>query len=64
MKTEFVLLSGIKVGKYYNLITFCQGVRYYDIMIGMIDKKQIDKTISLGKLIEIRQYGRTYDPDI
>jgi hypothetical protein len=64
MTTEFSLLSGVRVGKYYKIITFYQGVRYYDVMMGVIDNKKIHETNTVGKLIEIRQYGRSYDPDI
>jgi hypothetical protein len=64
MTTEFSLLSDIRVGKYYKTITFLVGVRYYDIMMGVIDNNKIHETNTLGKLLEIRQYGRQYDPDI
>ena len=32
--------------------------------MGIIDNKKIMEKNTVGKLIEIRQYGRTYDPDI
>jgi hypothetical protein len=64
MTTEFVLLSGVRVGKYYKIISFYEGVRYFDVMMGVIDNKKIMEKNTVGKLIEIRQYGRTYDPDI
>jgi hypothetical protein len=64
MTTEFTLLSGVRVGNYYKVITFYQGVRYFDIMMGVIDNKKIHETNTLGKLIEIRQYGRSYEPDV
>ena len=61
---EFVLLSGVRVGKYYKLITFRNGIRMTEIQLGKTDKKNVDMTETLGRLIEIRQYGRSYDPDI
>lgn len=61
---EFVLLSGIRVGKHYKLITFRNGIRMTDIQLGRTDKKYVDLAETLGKLLEIRQYGRPYDPDI
>jgi len=61
---EFVLLSGVSVGKYYKLITFRNGVRMTDIQLGRTDKKYIDVAETLGKLLEIEIYGRPYDPDI
>ena len=64
MTTEFVLLSGVRVGKHYKIISFYEGVRYFDVMMGVIDNKKIMEKNTVGKLIEIRQYGRTYDPDI
>jgi hypothetical protein len=64
MTTQFVLLSGIRVGKYYKIINFYEGIRYYDIMMGVIDNKKIMETNTLGKLVEIQQHGRQHDPDI
>jgi len=61
---EFVLLSGVSVGKYYKLITFRNGVRMTDIQLGRTDKKYLDVAETLGKLLEIEIYGRPYDPDI
>jgi hypothetical protein len=61
---EFVLISGLRVGKYYKLITFRNGIRMSDIQLGRTDKKYLDLSETLGKLLEIRQYGRSYDPDI
>jgi hypothetical protein len=61
---EFVLLSGVRVGKYYKLITFRNGIRMTEIQLGRTDKKNLDLAETLGKLLEIRQYGRQYDPDI
>ena len=61
---EFVLLSGVRVGKYYKLITFRNGIRMTEIQLGRTDKKNLDLAETLGKLLEIRQYGREYDPDI
>jgi hypothetical protein len=61
---EFVLLSGVRIGKYYKLITFRNGIRMTDIQLGRTDKKNMDLAETLGKLKEIRQYGRPYDPDI
>jgi hypothetical protein len=62
--TEFCLLSGLRVGRYYKVITFQDGVRYFEILMGKIDTKKITCTDTLGKLLEIRQYGRPFDPDL
>jgi hypothetical protein len=35
-----------------------------EIQLGMTDKTNIKETMPLGKLVEIMQYGRPYDPDI
>jgi hypothetical protein len=64
MSTSFVLLSGVRPGRYYNLIEFRHGVRMTDIQLGKTDNKNIVSTTKLGKLAEIRQYGRYYDPEI
>jgi hypothetical protein len=61
---EFVLLSGVRVGKFYKLITFRNGIRMTEIQLCRTDKKNVDLAETLGKLLEIRQYGRPYDPDI
>jgi hypothetical protein len=64
MTTRVVLLSDLRENKYYNVITFGQGIRMKDIMLGKINNKYIKSTVKLGKLIKIQQYGRLYDPDI
>jgi hypothetical protein len=61
---EFVLLSGVRVGKHYKLITFRNGICMTEIQLGRTDKKHVELAETLGKLLEIRQYGRPYDPDI
>ena len=35
-----------------------------DIQLGITDTKNICSVKDLGKLIEVRQYGRPYDPEI
>jgi hypothetical protein len=64
MTTEILLLSELRVGKHYKLITFRHGIRMTDIQRRRIDNKNIDQAETLGELLEIRQYGSTYDPDI
>jgi hypothetical protein len=64
MTTEFSLFSQIKEGRYYNLITFNNGIRMVDVQLGKTSNTNIKETIKLGKLVEIRQHGRPYDPDI
>jgi hypothetical protein len=64
MTTEFVLLSGIIPNKYYNLITFKEGIKMRDVMLGQTENKNIRETIKLGKLVEIKEYGRPYDRDV
>jgi len=64
MTTKFVTLSQLRVGRYYNLIHFNHGIRMTHIMLGETDTTNIKSGRNLGKLIEIEQYGRSYDPDI
>ena len=64
MTTEICLLSDLRVGKHYKLITFRNGIRMTEIQLRRIDKKYLQEAETLGKLLEIRQYGRVYDPDI
>ena len=64
MSTKFVLLSGVRPKKYYKLITFHHGIRMTDIQLGVTDTKNISSITDLGKLVGIRQYGRSYDPEI
>jgi len=64
MTTKFVTLSQVRVGRYYNLIHFNHGIRMSHIMLGETDTTNIKSGRNLGKLIEIEQYGRSYDPDI
>ena len=64
MTTQFVTLSQLRVGRYYNLIHFNNGVRMSHIMLGETETTNIKSGRNLGKLIEIEQYGRPYDPEI
>ena len=64
MTTKFVTLSQLRVGRYYNLIHFNNGVRMSHIMLGETETTNIKSGRNLGKLIEIEQYGRSCDPDI
>ena len=64
MTTHFVLLSDLRPGKNYKLVTFIHGTRMTDVQLGRTDSKNIKDINTLGKLLEIRQYGRPYDPDI
>lgn len=64
MTTEICLLSDLRVGKHYKLITFLNGIRMTEIQSRMVDKKYLEEPKTLGKLLEIRQSGRPYDPDI
>ena len=51
MTTRAIHFSNLKVGKYYNLVS-----------IGHNKKIKYIKT--MGKLINVCQYGRSYDPDV
>lgn len=64
MTTKFVMLSGLRVGRYYNLIKFNHGVRIIDIQLGETPNTNIKSERNLGKLLQIQQYGRPYDPEI
>lgn len=64
MTTEICLLSDLCVGKYYKLINFRNGIRMTDIQLRRIDSTYAQLGETLGKLLEIRQSGRPYDPDI
>lgn len=63
MTSNLALFSDLRIGKYYKLITFQHGVRMTEIMLGQIGKEQIKSAEALGKLVEIKQIGRPYDPD-
>jgi hypothetical protein len=62
--SRITLFSDICVGKWYKLITFRQGIRITDIMLGEMKQEDIIILETLGRLDEIRQYGRHYDPDV
>ena len=61
---KFVNFSGVLLNRHYKLVTFGNGIRYTDILIGKTQRKNITEELVLGKLIQIRQYGRPYDPDV
>ena len=64
MSISFLLLSQIRVNKYYKLITFNEDIRMRDIQLGNTDKKNIYQYDTLGKLLEIRKYGRLLDANV
>lgn len=64
MTTELFLLSDLKIGKYYKLITYRHGIRMTEIMLRQISNEHIKTAETLGQLMQIRQVGRPYDPDI
>lgn len=64
MSISFLLLSQIRINKYYKLVTFNEDIRMSDIQIGKTNKKNVYQYDTLGKLLEIRNYGRMYDTDI
>jgi len=64
MTTKFVMFSGLQVGRYYKRIKFNNGIRMVDIQLGETDSTNIKSCQKLGKLLDIMQYGRPYDPEI
>jgi hypothetical protein len=58
------MFSDLRAGRYYNLIKFNLGIRMVDIQLGETDSMNIKLERNLGKLLQIEQYGRPYDPDI
>ena len=64
MTTQFVTLSQLRVGRYYNLIHFNHGIRMSHIMLGEPDTVNIKSGRNLGKLLQIEQCGQPYDPDV
>jgi len=64
MTTQFVTLSQLRVGRYYNLIHFNHGIRMSHIMLGETDTANIKSGRNLGKLLQIEQCGQPYDPDV
>jgi hypothetical protein len=64
MTTQFVTLSQLRVGRYYNLIHFNHGIRMSHIMLGETDTVNIKSGRNLGKLLQIEQCGQPYDPDV
>ena len=64
MLIKFLLLSDIRIGYYYKLITFKESIRYIDVQLRQTDNGNVYETNRLGKLLSIIQTGRSYDPDI
>ena len=64
MTTEILFVYELEIGKYYKLITFRQGILMSEIQSRRIKTQNIYQSEALGKLIEIQQYGRPYDPDV
>jgi hypothetical protein len=64
MSVSFVLFSEVKIGNSYRRLRFQHGIRQSDIQLRKTDVENVQEITDLGKLIDIEQYGRSYDPDI
>ena len=64
MSIDFVLFSELQIGKKYRRVQFQRGIRYTDIQQRHTVIENVHEIMDLGKLIDIEQYGRSYDPDI
>ena len=64
MSVEFKLFSCLRVGRNYKRITFRLGVRASDIQLRTIERKFIKSEEVLGEFVEMKMYGRPYDPDV
>jgi hypothetical protein len=56
MKLNIVTLSGLRVGRYYKLVSFPSAIPISDIYVGKIDSDYESQIDTLGELLEIRQY--------
>jgi hypothetical protein len=64
MSIEFVLFSEVQIGKRYRRVQFQRGIRYTEIQRRRTAIENVHEITDLGKLVDIEQYGRSYDPDI
>lgn len=64
MTTKFVMLSGLCIGRYYNLVRFRHGISMVDIQMEETASTNIKSEQNLGKFLDMLQYGRSYDPAI
>jgi hypothetical protein len=64
MSVSFVLFSEVKIGNHYRRLRFQHGIRQIDVQRRKTDLENVLEITDLGKLIDIEQYGRSYDPDI
>lgn len=64
MTTEISLFSDLKIGKSYKLLSFHNGVFVTDLLRRQVNTRDIRVRKNLGKLLEIKTYGRPYDPDV
>ena len=61
---NIVTYSGVLINRYYKLVKLGNGFKHKDLLIGTTSSKNIINETFLGKLVQIRQYGRPYDPDV
>jgi hypothetical protein len=61
---DFVFASGVHLDRYYKMVEFYHLLRASDIATGKMSYRNIVREEKLGKLIQIRQYGHAYDPDV
>jgi len=64
MTTHFVSLHELRVGKYYRLINFRRDVNRQEVERGYVETCKVINVRLAGKLLNIRQYGRPYDPEV
>jgi len=64
MSIDFVLFSEVQIGKRYRRVQFQRGIRYTEIQRRRTAIENVHEITDLGKLVDIEQYGRSYDPDI
>jgi hypothetical protein len=61
---DFVFASGVQLDRYYKMVEFYHLLRASELLTGKMSYRNIVREERLGKLIQIRQYGRSYDPDV
>jgi len=61
---NFVRFSEVKVGKYYNVLRITTEVSTKHFLSNSINKEDAEFIINLGEILDIKLYGRSYDPDV
>jgi hypothetical protein len=61
---NFLRFSDVKIGRYYNVLRIKTEVSLKHFLSNSINKEDAEFIINLGVILDIKLYGKSYDPDV